>query len=33
LAILISDPLSGAITSHLILREGLAVNCDVFKVG
>ena len=33
MAILISDPLSGAITSHLIFREGLAVNCDVFKVG
>ena len=33
LAILISDPLIGVIKSHLILREGLAVNCDVFKVG
>jgi len=33
LAILISDPLSGAIKSHLMFREGLAVSCDVFKVG
>ena len=31
LAILISDPLRGSIKSHLILREGFIVNCEVFK--
>ena len=33
MAIFISDSLSGATTSHLIFRDGLAENCDVFKVG